>query len=421
MAISKVKLPDNSVEDIHDSRISSTVASSLATAVDNATVTGKIYHGTCSTAAATAAKEVTCPEFTSAALVKGVPIFVTFTATNSAAVADLTLNVNGTGAKGLKKIYNATTRSNLTSAGELRVDQTYLFVYDGTAWVCLTLNYNTTYSALSQTDADTGTSTSSRLISAKVLADTITNRIASKQDTLVSGTNIKTVNGTSILGSGNIDAEDIFWATYGTTTFEELTAAWNDGKQILCFWSNRVYNLIYVGTSFTFGYVWGTTTYRLACSASSVWSNTSDSNQSQITATGLLKGTGSGNVSAAVAGTDYQEVLVSGTNIKTINNESLLGSGNITIQGGGGSSDAVLYTAQTLTSSQQTQARTNIAAVGYNVTNTGTPVVLGLEQTTNKVTSLSSSSTDTQYPSAKCVYDYIDDTVGDIATLLAAI
>lgn len=39
-------------------------------------------------------------------------------------------------------------------------------------------------------------------------------------------------------------------------------------------------------------------------------------------------------ITAAVSG--KQETLVSGTNIKTINNESLLGSGNITIQGGGG-------------------------------------------------------------------------------------
>lgn len=30
-----------------------------------------------------------------------------------------------------------------------------------------------------------------------------------------------------------------------------------------------------------------------------------------------------------------QDTLVSGTNIKTINNQSILGSGNITIQGGG--------------------------------------------------------------------------------------
>lgn len=39
------------------------------------------------------------------------------------------------------------------------------------------------------------------------------------------------------------------------------------------------------------------------------------------------------------------------------------------------------------------------------------------EETANKVTSLSSSSTDTQYPSAKCVYDL----VGDIETLLNAL
>lgn len=45
------------------------------------------------------------------------------------------------------------------------------------------------------------------------------------------------------------------------------------------------------------------------------------------------------------------------------------------------------------------------------------PSVSGKEDTTNKVTSLSSSSTDTEYPSAKCVWDL----VGDIETLLAAI
>lgn len=74
---------------------------------------------------------------------------------------------------------------------------------------------------------------------------------------------------------------------------------------------------------------------------------------------------------------DKQPLLVSGTNIKTINNTSLLGSGNITIN-----------------------ADTSAC-----------------EMLTNKVTSLSSSSTDTQYPSAKCMYDLI----GDIDTTLNAI
>ena len=42
---------------------------------------------------------------------------------------------------------------------------------------------------------------------------------------------------------------------------------------------------------------------------------------------------------------------------------------------------------------------------------------VGAQSTDNLVTTLSASSTDTQYPSAKCVYDL----VGDIETLLAAI
>ena len=49
--------------------------------------------------------------------------------------------------------------------------------------------------------------------------------------------------------------------------------------------------------------------------------------------------------------------------------------------------------------------------------NGSTGAVTGLEDASNKVTSVSSSSTDTQYPSAKCLYDM----VGDIETLLANI
>ena len=43
--------------------------------------------------------------------------------------------------------------------------------------------------------------------------------------------------------------------------------------------------------------------------------------------------------------------------------------------------------------------------------------VSGKEDKSNKVTSLSASSTDTQYPSAKCVYDMI----GNVEALLAAL
>ena len=57
---------------------------------------------------------------------------------------------------------------------------------------------------------------------------------------------------------------------------------------------------------------------------------------------------------------------------------------------------------------------TNSALTNY-YTKTETDNLLNAkENITNKVTSISSSSTDSQYPSAKCVYDL----VGDIQTLL---
>ena len=53
-----------------------------------------------------------------------------------------------------------------------------------------------------------------------------------------------------------------------------------------------------------------------------------------------------------------QATLQSGTNIKTINGESILGSGNIVA----GDPNAVKYVTQSLTESQKEQARANIAA-----------------------------------------------------------
>ena len=51
---------------------------------------------------------------------------------------------------------------------------------------------------------------------------------------------------------------------------------------------------------------------------------------------GSITGTLSNQTDLNTALSGKQETLVSGTNIKTINNTSLLGSGDITIQGGGG-------------------------------------------------------------------------------------
>ena len=83
----------------------------------------RVNYGTCSTAAATAAKVVDCTGF---ALITGAEITVKFTVTNTA--ASPTLNVNGTGAKA---IYY---RGAAISAGYLAANRTYTFRYNGTQY-----------------------------------------------------------------------------------------------------------------------------------------------------------------------------------------------------------------------------------------------------------------------------------------------
>lgn len=158
-----------------------------------------------------------------------------------------------------------------------------------------------------------------------------------------------------------------------------------------------------------------------------------------------------------------QDTLVSGTNIKTINGETLLGEGNIEIQGGGGSitidqsldsgsTNPVANSAITnalhetyfynlskqsdnkpetkfsllwkyIDTKQTTSYNpffviagingTKIASLGGNPDRTNFELV----ETSAITTSISSSSTDAQIPSAKAVYDM----VGNINTILESI
>lgn len=101
-----------------------------------------VFTGTCDTTSTIATKSVLCDKFTTADLKIGAIVYVTFTYTNSySSVANLKMNVNSTGDKPIKKFYNASI-SNLTNYGELRENETYMFQYDGTNWVCMTSEYN---------------------------------------------------------------------------------------------------------------------------------------------------------------------------------------------------------------------------------------------------------------------------------------
>lgn len=85
------------------------------------------HYGTCSTAAATAAKVVSCANFT---LATGARIIVKFTQTNTATNSGVTLNVNNTGAKPIYYRGSGTAWSN----GVLAANRTYEFVYNGSQY-----------------------------------------------------------------------------------------------------------------------------------------------------------------------------------------------------------------------------------------------------------------------------------------------
>ncbi len=98
-----------------------------ASALNSARALGR-GHGTCSTAAATAAKTVAMANFTRQS---GSMVAVRFTYANTA--ASPTLNVNSTGAASMVSCY---TNAAIVS-GNITANMIALFVFDGTRWVLL--------------------------------------------------------------------------------------------------------------------------------------------------------------------------------------------------------------------------------------------------------------------------------------------
>ena len=74
----------------------------------------------------------------------------------------------------------------------------------------------------------------------------------------------------------------------------------------------------------------------------------------------LKSGTSATVINAHQSLTGKQDVLVSGTNIKTINNESLLGSGNITVSSGGGSGETNVIESISINGTTQTVTNKNV-------------------------------------------------------------
>ena len=181
-----------------------------------------------------------------------------------------------------------------------------------------------------------------------------------KQDILVSGTNIKTINNESILGSGNIviqggsgggsytaganiDITNNVISVTGITIPTSNTAFTNDAGYVN---SGEVETQI-ASKGYITGYTENDPVFQ-ASAASGIseqditnWNNKLDSSALNPYYTSAQTDTA---ISNATSG--KQDTLVSGTNIKTINNQSLLGSGNIEIQGGSGGGSNIIEITQ---------------------------------------------------------------------------
>lgn len=170
----------------------------VGTASGGSSTGSSVFYGTCATAASTAAKVVVCEEFTADDLVEGVVLFVKFS--NACTYnGTSTLNVNSTGAHDIARVGTTKTIRYYWSAGEV-----IAFVYDGTNWVMQGRGTaSTTYYGLTRLSSATN-STSTALAATASAVKAAYDLANGKQDALVSGTNIKTINGNSILGSGDL-------------------------------------------------------------------------------------------------------------------------------------------------------------------------------------------------------------------------
>ena len=196
-------------------------ATKLATArtIDGVSFNGTAnitHYGTCSTAASTAAKVVSCTGFT---LATGAKITVKFTVTNTA--SNPTLNVNNTGAKAIQY------RGSAISSGYLAANRVYTFIYDGTDYELvgdINTDTDTTYSTgtastagLTRLYTSTGSATNGTMTQ-KAITDALAGKSSSSHTHKYAGsssaggaansavklTTARTINGTSFDGTKNI-------------------------------------------------------------------------------------------------------------------------------------------------------------------------------------------------------------------------
>ena len=145
--------------------------------------------------------------------------------------------------------------------------------------------------------------------------------------------NLKTINGQTIIGKGNIEI------TAGASEWGQITGTLSNQTDLQSALDAKQ-DVISDLSTIRSGAVLGSTAVQ-----PSTLSTELSTKQDVISDLATIRSGAEAGATAVQPSTlstelaNKQDTLVSGTNIKTINGNSILGSGDITIQGGGGSSD----------------------------------------------------------------------------------
>ena len=219
--------------------------------------------------------------------------------------------------------------------------------------------------------------------------DSLDKEIATKQDLLVSGTNIKTINSQSLLGEGNIEIEsgsNIPFLFINSTT--HLSGDFAAVKNAIA--NKTPFELYYVNI---LGY--GDIAAPEVCFASGENIQATFHFES-ITAnhTVVLTTITPTGVSADTSYHSYQEQLVSGTNIKTINGESILGEGNLEISGSGGTTDYTQLTNKPQINSVELSGNKSLSDLGIQPAGNYIEAGTGTQPQINTITVLTQSEYD---------------------------
>ena len=219
--------------------------------------------------------------------------------------------------------------------------------------------------------------------------DSLDKEMATKQDLLVSGTNIKTINSQSLLGEGNIVIDS--GSNIPFLFINSITHLSGDFAAVKNAIANKTpFELYYVNI---LGY--GDIAAPEVCFVSGeniqatfhFESTTANHTvvQTTITPTG---------VSAYTSYHSYQEQLVSGTNIKTINGESILGEGNLEISGGGGTTDYTQLTNKPQINSVELSGNKSLSDLGIQPAGNYIEAGTGTQPQINTITVLTQSEYD---------------------------